>query len=389
MEEYILENCGDRNWVRLSQDVNELYGTSYNRDSIRQKANRLINRQEGEMKKNPKTPVKGVVRDLEIHRLKSTKADTDKKYKELLSQIDVLNAKIEAFETIAPTSTHLIKPKVGQGKGEGTVVVLASDWHVEETVDSDMVSGKNEYNLSIAKKRINEFFQATHRLTEICGRDIQINNMVLALLGDFISGDIHEEMLETCSLTPVEAVMWVKNELASGIKFLLENNPTMQFTIPCHSGNHARTTKDRRHATEAGHSLEYIMYHYLAEHFANEKRVKFLIPRGYHSFVQVYDMTIRFHHGHNIRYAGGVGGPTIAVNKAIAQWNKTRWADLDCFGHLHTRFDGGNFIMNGSNIGFNAYAVSIKASFEKPSQQFFLVDSKRGRTCLWNISYSV
>ena len=34
---------------------------------------------------------------------------------------------------------------------------------------------------------------------------------------------------------------------------------------------------------------------------------------------------------------------------------------------------------NGSLIGFNAYALSIKARFEPPQQAFFLIDAERKR----------
>ena len=137
----------------------------------------------------------------------------------------------------------------------------------------------------------------------------------------------------------------------------------------CHSGNHARTTKKQRIATEAGNSLEHYMYYVMRDRYKENSRVKFQIATGYHSYVTFFDKyVVRFHHGHQINYQGGVGGITIPVNKAIAQWNKARLANLDVFGHFHTKFDGGNFFCNGSLIGYSAYAVSIKASFEKPSQ---------------------
>ena len=101
---------------------------------------------------------------------------------------------------------------------------------------------------------------------------------------------------------------------------------------------------------------------------------------GYHSYVRFFEgaYEIRFHHGHQVNYQGGVGGITIPVNKAIAQWNKARNVNLDVFGHFHQKFDGGNFVTNGSMIGYNAYAVSIKASYEKPEQQLFLVNREYG-----------
>jgi len=84
--------------------------------------------------------------------------------------------------------------------------------------------------------------------------------------------------------------------------------------------------------TEAGNSLERFMYHQLAERFKSEPRVKFVIGDGLHVYVNVFGFVLRFHHGHAVRYAGGVGGIFIPVNKAIAQWNKGRRADYDVFG---------------------------------------------------------
>jgi hypothetical protein len=115
----------------------------------------------------------------------------------------------------------------------------------------------------------------------------------------------------------------------------------------------------------------------LARHFVSEKRVKFIIPTSYHSFLDINGFVIRFSHGHAINYKGGVGGIYISVNKAIAQWNKVEHADLDVFAHFHQMRDGGNFICNGSLIGWNEFANFIKADFEKPRQAFFLVDHKR------------
>lgn len=327
--------------------------------------------------------------DLALRKHKELAKETDKKYKQLMAEVERLREENESFERIKPCNTFTIKPKLGVKNNEGTVVALASDWHIEERVDPDTINGLNTHSLDIARKRAVEFFQASLRLTQILQKDVEIHTMVLALLGDFITGDIHEEMMETAEVEPTLAIIEAQKLLQSGIQFLLDNSE-LNLVIPCHSGNHARTTKETRHATEAGHSLEYIMYHMLADHFRENKRVKFIIPRSYHSFVTVYDEVIRFHHGHNLRYGGGVGGLTIPVNKAIAQWNKSnREVTLDCFGHWHTRFDGGNFISNGSNIGFNAFAVSIKASYDKPTQTLFLIDKKRGRTCTWVISYSV
>lgn len=268
------------------------------------------------------------------------------------------------------------------------IVGLVSDWHIEERVESESVNGKNSYTLGIAKQRADQYFKGFARLSGIMSKDIRVDTAVLALLGDFISGHIHDENLETSQLAPIHAMILARDWLVSGFEFLLKETP-FHYIVPCHSGNHARTTKKIRHATEAGHSLEYVMYHFLADYFKNEPRLTFKLPKGYHSYVQVYDKKLRFSHGHAIKYGGGVGGPTIAINKAIANWNTVEWADIDCFGHLHQRLDGENFVMNGSLIGYNAFALSIKAKYQKPSQTMFLMDKRRSKTCVWPVVFDV
>ena len=79
----------------------------------------------------------------------------------------------------------------------------------------------------------------------------------------------------------MHALVTAQNFIISGIEFLLEHSK-LNITIPCHSGNHARTTKTTRFTTENGHSLEYLMYLHLAAYFRTQPRVKFLIPEGYH-----------------------------------------------------------------------------------------------------------
>jgi hypothetical protein len=37
-------------------------------------------------------------------------------------------------------------------------------------------------------------------------------------------------------------------------------------------------------------------------------------------------------------------------------------------------------VCNGSLVGYNAYAIRNKFSFEQPKQQLLLIDKKRGRT---------
>lgn len=328
--------------------------------------------------------VVSVAQDREKQRAESTLRSLKTRYAEALKTIEQQEKELSIVKQLKDgLDTFVIEPTVVGGDNEGTVVLVASDWHIEETVGAE-VGGLNVYNPVIAHARAERFFQKGLLLTRLLQKDITINTMILPLLGDFLSNDIHEEFPEVNALQPMHAIVVAQNMIASGIEFLLANSK-LNLIIPCHSGNHARTTRTTRFGTENGHSLEYLMYRYLAAYFRASKRVTFQIAEGMHSYVQVYDTTIRFQHGHAIKYGGGVGGIYIPVNKSIAQWNKARHADLDVFGHFHQLRDGGNFLCNGSLIGYNAFALSCKFDFEQPKQLLFLLDRKRGRTCTWPI----
>lgn len=334
-------------------------------------------------------PPAQVQADLERQRVAFELSTTKKKYDQALKDIDRLKKSLYAVETLESFGVEPLKiePKQPSGTAEGTALLVASDWHVEERVDPSKVSQLNEYNLDIATARAQKFFRAGLRLVRLLQQDIRINTAVLALLGDFITNDIHEEMPENNQLEPMHAITFAQNLLVGGIEFLLEHSK-LDLVIPCHSGNHGRTTRTTRFGSENGHSLEYLMYLHLATYFKSEARVKFRIADGYHSYLDVYGKTLRLHHGHAINYQGGIGGIFIPAFKAISQWDKARQADLDIFGHFHQMKDGGKFVSNGSLIGFNSYALSIKADYEAPRQTLILLDKDRGRTCTWPLLFT-
>lgn len=300
-----------------------------------------------------------------------------KRYEEALLELSKLKKEMDANLDLRgkKVETYKIEPSLSSGESEATAVVLLSDWHYEEVVKPQSVNHLNKYDEKIASECIVKTFQTVVKYIKLQQKETTINNLVMALLGDFISGGIHDELKEGNSLLPGEAIWKVQNHIASGIKFILDNT-NVNLIIPCASGNHGRTTEKQRVATEYGNSLEWLMYKNLEQYFANNKRVSFVVNEGYHTYLDVYGYTLRFHHGHSMRFMGGVGGIYIPVNKAIAQWNKSKKADLDCFGHFHQMRDGGTFISNGSIIGWSPYAIKIKADFEKPKQAFFMIDKK-------------
>lgn len=319
-----------------------------------------------------------VTLDMEKLRLSYADRQTDAKYKVAMKRLQNAEAQLLSMVEVKDrVSTYTIKPTKGEC-GEAVAVVLASDWHVEENVRPETVNGSNEYNMRVAKQRAEKFFQHTLQLVKKEQQAVRINTLVLALLGDFFSGNIHEELLASCEVGPQDAMLFAQNLIASGIEFLLKNTD-LKIVVPCTVGNHSRMTKKVHVSDEHGMSLEWAMYNFLAAYFANNKRVQFVLSRSYHNYVDIFGYKIRFHHGHAVQYGGGLGGLTIPMIKAIQRWDNDQKAYLSCCGHFHQKMDGERFVVNGSLIGDSPYGKRLGFT-GRPEQVFFLIDKKRGKT---------
>lgn len=275
---------------------------------------------------------------------------------------------------------HQIKAHTGHSGGEATAVALLSDVHGEEVVLPHKVNGLNEYNPTIATRRVNRFHELVTRFLKVDRHETRIDNLLLWWGGDFFTNDMHGA---PTAMGPAPAVAQAIDQLVSGLRYLLAQDKTLKIHIVGSVGNHSRaqTQKPVNQATEQENSWEWLMYHTIRTLFKDEKRVTWTLDNSYHSYVRVYDKTIRFNHGHlGWRYQMGLGGVHGPLWKVISQtWDKQYKADLTVCGHYHTLTPasmGRPYMVNGSVIGVTPYGLNF--GFEPPAQMYFLVHNKYG-----------
>lgn len=308
--------------------------------------------------------------------------ELESKYKYLLEEFDLSEKRLDAVLNIKEDFVMKeIKPSSKAVKNEAVPLILLSDWHFEERVDADTINGLNEYNLDIASKRWDKCISNSLKLVEKERNSSTINNMCLWLGGDFISGYIHEELEENNYLSPVEATLFSYEKIATAIEFYLKNGDFNKITIPCNFGNHGRTNKKPRVSTGYKNSYEWMMYRMLEKRYSGNKKVEFIVPNGMFTYVNILGYMNRFFHGDSIQYGGGIGGLTVPLIKAILRYDQQQVADYNWMGHYHQLWSATkNCMVNGSGIGFSAYAQRIGASPEEPKQSFALIDAKYGLT---------
>lgn len=269
-------------------------------------------------------------------------------------------------------------------KEEAIAISTLSDVHIEEPVIKSVVNNLNEHNLDIAKRKVELYFKRLMFMIDKARLSgYRIDNLVLALLGDFITGYIHEELEEANQLTPVEATLLIQELLIKGVKFLAENGNFKKIKIPCTPGNHGRTTIRKRYTTGYKNSYEWLMYHQIKKLFdekGNYENVEFIIPESEFIYLDLFGYINKFSHGDHFRYLGGIGGLEVPLKKWILKENAIIKTDMSWIGHWHQYIVLNKVRVNGSLIGYNSFARAFGFEPEPPQQQFQLLDKKRGYT---------
>lgn len=309
--------------------------------------------------------------DIEVAKLKAEIATLKRQYRAAAAIASEERQRADSMGSLANIKARKFPHRKASGeKNPATAVVLLSDWHVEERIRGETVGFVNQFDLDIADRRLAELRERIEMLVRHERQIADISRIVIWAGGDFISNNIHEDTAEVAQLPPAAAMRWAGERLRSIID--LASDLCDEVIVVTSNGNHGRSVMKPRIATEADHSWEANAYIMMAT-FETRKNVRWQIGEGYLNVLDLDGFKIAFHHGHGIK-----GNVHLGASKAIAQWQRGTPVDMHCFGHHHQfAYQRGKYLSNGSLIGYNAYALRIRADFEAPCQAFAVVCHRR------------
>jgi predicted phosphodiesterase len=274
-----------------------------------------------------------------------------------------------------------IKPTIeDSSERECIPIIQNSDNHIDEVVLPETVMGMNEYNFEIAQQRSDTFYSKIVQLISHHQSHYNIKQIVFAYLGDSIGGWIHDELAQTNSMSPGNAIHNFKNMTIAGLQYLHDNLNVEKITVVMVCGNHSRATKKVQFANFADTNLEYFMYldiQNICKKLGLNK-FEFIIPKAEMAILEILGKRILFAHGNQFKYAGGIGGIFPSMLRWFASVAKALEINIAFIGHWHQAIFTKRVIVNGSMKGYDSYALSHGLDFETPSQNLVLLDSKYG-----------
>lgn len=317
----------------------------------------------------------------EVMRKKLSSKPKDKQLTKLEEENDNLKELLDLKDSLSNIEIYKLVPKEGDNCDSATAIPLLSDIHIDEKVLSDGVMGLNSFDSKIGKQRLDNYFTNLTKLIKHHQKNYNLNNVVFGFLGDFITGYLHQENEQTNTMTPLEAIAYLKPILMSGLKHFREQLPTEKVTIVCVCGNHGRNTKKIQHSNFTQTNFEYFLYKDIAQSCEDlNLGFDFIIPKCSSAIIEIYGERYLFAHGHQFKYRGGIGGIYVPLSVWFAKSAMTLKIKRAFIGHWHTSVSIKEAVVNGSVVGYNAHAMSSFLPFEKPQQSLTIITEKYGTT---------
>ena len=240
-----------------------------------------------------------------------------------------------------------------------------SDIHIGEVVSPDQVFGVNKFNTKICRKRVHSVIDKFIEFISNTGAQ----KVVVAILGDLISGANHKDLSDTNDSTVIEQKHNATLLIKEGLLKLNKHHKNIEVLMIC--GNHGRKSKEKtfknKGVPENNHEAD--IYNDIKQD-KQLKSLKFLTTDGDNIFKKYNGRKYLFTHGDQ----------WLSFNKLESAFQKINEAiniNSVVMGHWHRFHINNRMIVNGSITGVNECFSAFDCNYESPSQVAWLqVDSE-------------
>ena len=268
-----------------------------------------------------------------------------------------------------------------------SMVIMLGDWHYGETVDPAQVMDLNAYDCEIAARRLYQLEQTALTALDIVGRAHPIPTLRIMVLGDMVSGNIHD-LAETNDADLFHQWAGVSLLLAQFIMRL--SSRFERVIVEGVPGNHGRTTQ-KPPSKNRYVNWDYLAYHMTSVMVMNQPNVVCKFPPSIFTLTDVEGHPFLLYHGDAIK--GWSGIPFYGVQRMMAKLTELLQSagkrfEYAAIGHFHQEASleraKGALLLNPCLVGGGEYSIGTLFVTGSPSQRLFFVHPEHGKT--WELS---
>lgn len=282
-------------------------------------------------------------------------------------------------------------PKAGKIVRE-SILKMWSDWHAGEVVDLERMRGLNSYNWGEFVNRITTDTDQTLKLSGMMqAGGWQFEEAVVPMIGDLVSGTIHELERHSDTRNIVECVVDTAGVAATQLQRYAEAFPQVRsFSV---SGNHGRLGDAKRvQQKDPTRSWDALIAMMMKQMLAKQANLTIEIPYAYAVSFEVQGFTFLAQHGHDIKSWNSI--PHYGINRYVTSINAIEAARNSAIhyfllGHFHApatfTIPSGEFLINGSLIGGTEFGLNALGRIDRPTQWMCGVHHTHGMTHRWPV----
>lgn len=273
--------------------------------------------------------------------------------------LDAMNDVLEAVRSETPPKLIVPPKTVTPVTTPITQVIHLTDWHIGEVVPKEHVEEFGEANYRVACERIEKLGNSVTAKAQLMRGSYKVETCHVIGTADWISGDIHEELVRTNEFpSPVQAV---KSGFLLGnfIVSMSAHYPQVNVDLLT-AGNHDRITKKSQSADGGLNSFGYITCEIARKVASACRNVKINVHVSLSTVIEVCGQRYLIAHGDGIKGTWGIPFYGIERKKqkeAMARMNMdpSRHFDKIVIGHFHTALNHEHWLIGGSLTGTNEF----------------------------------
>jgi predicted phosphodiesterase len=281
-----------------------------------------------------------------------------------------------------------------KAEAEMAAVLQLSDWHVGERISRNETGGFGEYNWSIAQERAE--YITDKFIGWLKSKQTLFNIPAVHILGlaDWVSGDIHRELVSTNEFALPEQAVKSGELLARVVGKIAPHVPSIVLT-EIEPDNHGRLNPKPQFKQKATNNMSFVTYAVANALLAKHGNIEIINNHRIRELVNVGGQKILCEHGDVVRswqgvpYMGMMRHAGREANKhmrAILEQQRRELRrmkqeygfDYVALGHFHVpNIIDNQIIVNGSLSGTSEFDEGV-GRYAKPSQVSYVMHPKYG-----------
>jgi len=261
-----------------------------------------------------------------------------------------------------------------------SAVLDLSDWHVGEFVNSREVEGFNRYNWGIAQNRAFSIVTDFLNYVDVQRSVYTIDECVVCALGDYVSGDIHPELVATNEFPLPEQSVKAGVLLGECVLRVAGHFKVVRVEA-VGADNHGRLQKKPQAKQKTANNMSFVVHAVAQASTERCPNVRWNVAKGAKLLVDVNGVRFLCEHGDAVRGQMGIpyyGFARMVGREATRRMNTAKAFDFVNMGHWHVpAFIEGRTLVNGSLSGTTEFD-HIAGRHAPPSQVAFFVHPKFG-----------